>query len=167
MPLVAEDIKQVKSIVLETFQEHFEHSVQPSPAPPKSESERKWDLLERIVRVEEELKYLREDMERRFAEAQEDRKQLREDMERRFAEAQEDRKQLREDMERRFTEAREDMERRFTEVNRRFAEMREDMNRRFAEVREDIERNFKFTVWVVSGWGTLLAALISLFSLLS
>ncbi len=98
MPLVAEDIEQVKSIVLETFQEHFERSAQPSPAPRQSESDRKWDLLERIVRVEEELKYLREDM-----------KQLREDMERRFAEA-------REDMERRFTEAREDMNSRFTEV---------------------------------------------------
>ncbi len=134
MPLVAEDIEQVKSIVLKIFQEH---SSQPSSVP-KSESERKWDLLERIVRVEEELKYLREDMERRFAEAQEDRRQLREDMERRFA-----------------------------EVNRRFTEVREDMNRRFIEVREDIERNFKFTVWVASGWGTLLAALITLFSLLT
>ncbi len=145
MPLVAEDIEQVKSIVLKTFQEH---SPQHSAAPPPSESERKWDLLERIVRVEEELKYLREDMERRFTESREDMKQLREDM-----------KQLREDMERRFAEAREDMERRFTEA-------REDMNRRFAEVREEIQRNFKFTVWVISGWGTLTVALISLFSLL-
>ncbi len=92
MPLVTEDIEQVKSIVLKIFQEHF---VQPSPAAPKSESERKWDLLERIVRVEEELKYLREDMERRFAE-------MREDTDRRFTE-----------MNRRFTEMREDMQRNF------------------------------------------------------
>ncbi len=149
MPLVAEDIEQVKSIVLETFQEH---SSQLSPTLSPSESDRKWDLLERIVRVEEELKYLREDMKR-----------LREEM-----------KQLREDMDKRFTELREDMDRRFTEVNNRFAEVREDMdrrftevNRRFAEVREDIQRNFKFTVWVISGWGTLTVTLISLFSLLA
>ncbi len=148
MPLVAEDIEQVKSIVLKTFQEH---PPQLSPTPPQSESERKWDLLERIVRVEEELKYLREGMERRFTEANN-----------RFAEMREDMKQFREDMERRFTE----MNNRFTEANNRFAEMREDMNRRFIEVRKDIQKNFKFTVWVISGWGTLLVILISLFSLL-
>ena len=56
--------------------------------------------MERIIRVEEELKHLRKDMQ-----------QSREDTNRRFAEQGEEIKQQREDTNRRFAELREDMNR--------------------------------------------------------
>ncbi len=60
-----------------------------------------FDLLERIVRVEEELKHLRESMDTRF----EDMNKRFEDMNKRF-----------EDMNKRFEDMRVDMNRRFTMV---------------------------------------------------
>ena len=72
------------------------------------------ELLERIVRVEEELKYLREDM-----------KESREEMNQRFAES-------REEMNRRFTESREEMNQRFGQIDKRFTIMQWSTNLGFA-----------------------------------
>ena len=131
-----------------------------------------------------EMKNLREDMNERFQFSHEEMKNLREDMEKRFAES-------REDMEKRFVESREDMNRRFEAVdkrfevvdkrfvesredmNRRFEESREDMNRRFAESREDMKllredtnRRFVSTQWLIGIGITLMGVLMSLYQFL-
>ena len=69
MALAAIDIEQVKTIVTEMWKEERQNAASTASFP--DGNNRKFELLERIVRVEEELKYLREDM-----------KQLREDMNR-------------------------------------------------------------------------------------
>ena len=92
------------------------------------------ELLERIVRVEEELKYLREDM-----------KESRKEMNQRFAES-------REEMNQRFAESREEM-------NRRFTESREEMNQRFGQ----IDKRFTIMQWSTNLGFAILAALISVY----
>ena len=117
------------------------------------------ELRERMVRVEEELKYQRELiregfglMDKRFEavdkrfEAMDRRfEELREDMNRRF-EAMDRRFEV---MDKRFEELREDMDKRFEAMDKRFEELREDMNKRFEAVdrrfealRTDMERRF-------------------------
>ena len=104
MALAATDIEQVKTIVTEMWKE--KQNVVPITLSP-DENNHKLDLLERIIRIEEELKHLRKEMQ-----------QSREDTNRRFAEQREGTNQLREEIK----QQRED-------TNRRFAELREDMNR--------------------------------------
>ena len=97
MALAALDIEQVKTIVTEMWKER-QNVVSTAPSPDKlkqsendipvasssspDESNRKFELLERIIRVEEELKHLRKEMQQ----SREDMKQQREDTNRRFAE---------------------------------------------------------------------------------
>ena len=104
MALAALDIEQVKTIVIEIVTDMWkERQNVVSTASSPDENNHKLELLERIIRVEEELKYLRKDMQQ----SREDMKQLREDTNRRFAGQREDTKQQREDM----RQLREDMNR--------------------------------------------------------
>lgn len=99
MALLSADIEQIKTIFSEMWEEH---QASTSSSYPQKENDRKFELLERIVRVEEELKYLREDM-----------------------------KEL----------------------------GKEDMVQMRKEIKEDMDRQFKLIVWVLSGWGSLRALL--------
>ena len=102
MALAAIDIEQVKTIFTEMWKEQqnvasspdgnnhklkqSENDIPVASSSSPDENNRKFELLERIVRVEEELKHLRKDMQQ----SREDMKQLHEDMNRRFAEQRED-----------------------------------------------------------------------------
>ena len=161
MALAALDKEQVKTIVTEIVTEMWKEqqnvaSATPSPdgndrklklsendmpvaSSPSPDENRKFELLERIIRVEEELKHLRKEMQ-----------QSREDTNRRFAEQMEY-------MDRRFAEQREDTK----QLREEIKQQREDTDRRFAELREDMNRQLKIVLWVVSGWGGLIGLLVT------
>ena len=93
------------------------------------------ELIERVIRLEEQSNYIREDIKKVHI----DMKELRQDMK----ELRQDMKELRQDMDKRFIEIRQDMDKRFSEVRQdmdnRFSEVRQDMDKRFSEVRQDIK----------------------------
>ena len=114
------------------------------------------DLLDRMVRVEEELKNLRETMERRFqaqheliASQQEAIASEFRAVDKRF-----------DDVNRRF----EDVNKRFDDVNKRFEDVNrrfEDVDKRFEDVNkrfEDVNRRFALIQWMgVVGFATIAA----------
>ena len=111
MPLVQEDLRQIKGLVETLIAERIAASVLADRESPKESSEIKnihielknqRDLIEKILHQ----------MDKRF-----------EQVDKRF-----------EDTNRRFEEQREDMNRRFEQVDKRFEEMRQDMNKRFQQL---------------------------------
>jgi len=100
--------------------------------------------LERMVRIEEELKAQRELMQQGFG-----------FMEKRFEEA-------RENMNARFEQARVDMHARFEQVDKRFEETREDMHARFEEARADRKAGFDQARRNTNVWMTVLAIVIAI-----
>ena len=106
---------------------------------------REFDLLERIVRVEEELKKLHAVMNERF-----------EAMERRF-----------EAVDQRF----EAVEQRFEAVDQRFESMQsymdkrfESMDKRFESMQKYMDRRFSSLQWMMGLGFTLMAALMAVFN---
>ncbi|MFW6231744.1 MAG: hypothetical protein ACOC37_01700 [Spirochaetota bacterium] len=105
--------------------------------------------LERLIRVEEEVKFLRIDMNARF-EAVDKRFEA---VDRRFEETRADMnarfEERRADMNARFEETREEMNARFqdtrSEMNTRFDETREEMNARFHDTRSEMNTRFDET----------------------
>ncbi len=109
------------------------------------------NLLERIARVEEALEQfgkrfemLIHQMDKRF-----------EQVDKRFEQMDKRLEQQREEMNARLEQQREEM-------NARFEQQREEMNARF----EQIERSLSRLFWMIGGWGTLLAILMSLYQFL-
>ena len=95
------------------------------------------DVLERILRVEEELKNQRGVMETRFAA-----------VDKRF-----------EDVNKRFEDLQGYLDKRLDSVDKRF----EDMNKRF----EDMNKRFNGTQWMIGGVFAVLTTLITLYQFLS
>ena len=106
MTLAAEDLDQIRHLVEEVVDQRVAHI----PANVRYE----FEIRERIVRVEEELKHQRELMEQGFA-LMEKRFEL---IEKRF-----------EQIDKRFEELREDMQRQFEAVDRRFESLVRRMDR--------------------------------------
>ncbi|MDR7610413.1 MAG: DUF3782 domain-containing protein [Armatimonadota bacterium] len=115
-----------------------------------------------LIRVLEEIRALREDMDRRFAAMDERFRALQEDMERRFAAMDERFRALREDMDRRFEAMderfralQEDMDRRFEAMDERFRALQEDMDRRFRVQAEILDRHGRDLRYLRVGFGSL------------
>ncbi|MDR7430702.1 MAG: DUF3782 domain-containing protein [Armatimonadota bacterium] len=120
-----------------------------------------------LIRVLEEIRALREDMDRRFAAMDERFRALQEDMGRRFAAMDERFRALREDMDRRFEAMderfralQEDMDRRFEAMDERFRALQEDMGRRFEAMderfralQEDMDRRFRVQAEILDRHG--------------
>ncbi|WP_045210982.1 hypothetical protein [Desulfonatronovibrio magnus] len=131
------------------------------------------ELRERMIRVEEELKYQREmirsiltQMEKRFEQSDKRYEELRLDMNARFEQVDKRFEQVDkrfEQVDRRFVEMREDMSARFEQVDKRFEEMRMDMNARFEQVDKRFEaltsRIDRFMIWSF-GTSLTMAAII-------
>ena len=94
------------------------------------------DVLERILRMEEELKNQREVMETRFAA-----------VDKRF-----------EDLQGYLDKRLDSVDKRFEDMNKRF----EDMNKRF----EDMHKRFNGTQWMIGGVFAVLTTLITLYQFL-
>lgn len=101
------------------------------------------EYLERMVRIEEELKGQRElmqqgfvAMERRFEQFDRRFDETRADMNSRFEE-------MRVDTNARFEESRADMNARFEQMDRRYDEARADRDARFNETRADMNSGFE------------------------
>ena len=103
--------------------------------------ERELDLVERIVRVEEEVKSLREVMETRFAAVYE-----------RFDAVDQRFESMQEHMETRFEAANE----RFKSIDQRFESMQQYMDKRF----ETVDKRFSQLQWMMGIGFTLMAALM-------
>ena len=91
------------------------------------------DLLERMVRIEDELKNQRELMLQMFAQVDKRLDLMEKTMDRRF-----------EDVDRRF----EDVNKRFEDVNKRF----DDVNKRFEDVNkrfDDVNKRFSMIMWAM------------------
>ncbi len=97
-----------------------------------------------LIRVLEEIRALREDMDRRFAAMDERFRALQEDMGRRFAA-----------MDERFRALREDMDRRFEAMDERFRALQEDMDRRFRVQAEILDRHGRDLRYLRVGFGSL------------
>ncbi|MDR7391593.1 MAG: DUF3782 domain-containing protein [Armatimonadota bacterium] len=115
-----------------------------------------------LIRVLEEIRALREDMDRRFAAMDERFRALQEDMDRRFAAMDERFRALREDMDRRFEAMderfralQEDMGRRFEAMDERFRALQEDMDRRFRVQAEILDRHGRDLRYLRVGFGSL------------
>ena len=108
--------------------ERRQAAVQPAPAGNR-------DILERLVRLEEGLKVVIEQLQ-----------MLSQQMDKRFEQMDKRFDAFQTQLDRRFAEEREYMDKRFDtfqiQLDRRFAEQREDNNRRIAEEREDNNRRF-------------------------
>jgi hypothetical protein len=108
-------------------------------------------MLERIVRVEDELKHQRELMQEGFKQ-----------MEQRFIQVDQRFEDLRSDMNARF----EQVDKRFDDMrndtNARFEEQRNDTNARFEEQRSDMNARFEQLGRRQALWGVVVSVLITL-----
>ncbi len=105
------------------------------------------NLLERVARVEEAL----EQFGKRF-------EMLIHQMDKRF-----------EQVDKRLEQQREEMIARFEQMDKRLEQQREEMNARFEQVDkrfEQVERSLTRLFWMIGGWGTLLAILMSFYQFL-
>ncbi len=135
------------------------------PSPGESDivalnQQKRLELLDRVIRLEEGQKQLQEgqkaiiqEMNRRFIE-------MREDSDKRFTEMQKT-------TDKRFTEMQEGQKAIIQEMNRRFTEMREDSDKRFREMREDTGRRFQFVQWLIVAVGGFLGLVMTLWGFLS
>ena len=116
-----------------------------------SSTERRLDLIERIVRVEEAIKNQNFLMEQRF-EMMERRFEM---MEKRF-----------EAMDKRF----EAMDKRFDDlihqIDKRFEEIIGQMDKRFGELREDMNRRFATMQWMMFFGFTLIGLMVTVYRFL-
>ena len=125
-------------------------------------------LMERVVRVEEELKALREielarfeAMEKRFEALQREMNARFEAMEKRFEALQREMNARFEAMDKRF----EAMDKRFEAMEKRFEALQREMNARFEAMDkrfEAVERRLTFTQWMMGVGFTFIAFLITL-----
>ncbi|MCS7199229.1 MAG: hypothetical protein NZ850_02650 [Caldimicrobium sp.] len=107
-------------------------------------------LIERLIRVEEELRSMREFEERRF-------EALLTEMNTRF-------EALQREMNTRFEALQKEMNTRFEAMNARFEALQKEMNTRFEAMNarfEAMEKRLNFLQWFVAGAFTLLTILIS------
>ena len=163
MGFAVEEIAEVQNIVELVLKDHSHKFF---PVFQRDDRE----LLDRMVRVEEELKHLREDMQH-----------SREDSNRRFAEMLANTTKQFERVDKRFEEAQANTDRRFVEMfkytdkrfeemqanmNLRFSEMQASMNLRFEEAREDSNKRFSGLKWNVNLVFIVVAALISMYQFL-
>lgn len=109
---------------------------------------RQISLLERIVRVEEELKALRELSEERFAASDKRFEEMQRSMDKRFEE-------MHIYMDKRF----EAVDKRFEAVDKRF----EAVDKRFEDMKNYSDKRFTQLTWVISIAMTLIATLMTLF----
>ena len=142
MALAALDIEQVKTIVTEIVTEMWKERQNVASATPSPDgNNRKLELSENDIPVasssspDENNRKL--DLLERIIRVEEELKYLRKEMQ----QSREDTKQLRED------------------TNQRFAEQMEYMR----QLREDMNRQLKIVLWVVSGWGGLVTAALYVF----
>lgn len=117
MPLPAEQKEEIAKLVEETIQkiylspqngkDEFVNNVYMRPSSLMAMEERYFQLTERIVRVEEETKHLRQDMQEGFAR-----------IDKRF-----------EQVEKRFEQMEKQMDKRFEEMNGKFKEITQRIDR--------------------------------------
>ena len=116
-------------------------------------------LIERIVRVEEELKSLRKEMSYRF-------EALLREMNARFEALLAEQRALREEMNARFEAITKEMNARFEaitkEMNARFEVQKRESDARF----EALEKRFNFLQWTMMLGFTIMSILITVFSFL-
>ena len=146
---------------------------------------RELSLMERIVRVEEELKALREiqiaqfeAMEKRFEALQREMDKrfeaLQREMDKRFEALQREMDKRFEAIEKRFEALQREMNKRFEAMEKRFEALQREMDKRFEamEVRfeaidkrfEAIEKRLNFMQWFIGIGFTIVSILIALFS---
>lgn len=123
-------------------------------------------LMERVVRVEEELRALREIQithfnaaEKRFEASEKRFDALHREMTARF-----------EAMDKRFEALQREMTTRFEAVDKRFEALQREMTTRFEAVDkrfEAMERRFRFQEWLIGGGVTLIMAFLSLLRIFS
>lgn len=146
-------------------------------------TERETTLLERSVRIEEELKAQRELikhgfglMDKRFEETRRDTnarfEEMRHDMNARFEEMRHDMNARFEQVDKRFEDMRHDTNARFEQVDKRFEEMRHDTNARFEQIDkrfEQVDKRFeqvdeRFREWSrhATRWFTVISVILGL-----
>ena len=136
MPLQQQDLETITDHIQKAFPALLEGSASVTMHPSQSAY---W--LERIAKIEEELRHQREilemmmqQMEKRFEQIDKRFEEMRQDMNRRF-----------EQMDRHFEMMMQQMDKRFEQVDKRFDEMRQDMNQRF----EQMEKRFAVIQWMI------------------
>ena len=122
MALQKQDLETITEHMQKAFPVLLESSASVTMHPSQSTY---W--LERIAKIEEELRHQREIL-----------KMMMQQMEKRFEQVDKRFEMMMQQMEKRFEEMRQDM-------NRRFEEMRQDMNQRF----EQIDKRFSVIQWMI------------------
>ena len=134
MELTGQHLEQVGSYVREHLNSWIRDISLPTPAAQLDPV-----LLERIVRVEEELKLQRELMTQGFEQVDKRFEEARVDANARFAQVDKRFEQV----DRRFEEVRADANARFEQMDRRFEQMRLDANARFDDTRAHTNTRFE------------------------
>ena len=121
---------------------------------------RELDLIERIVRVEDELKNLREVMEERFAKVDERFEALQKLIEERFVRMDERFETQQKQMDERFEAQQKQMDERFDHVEKRFEAQQKQIDDRFEAQQAQMDKRFTTLQWTVNMGFIILAALI-------
>jgi chaperonin cofactor prefoldin len=141
--LSKEDFEAIAKSILET---HLKAAIEDFVRK-NEERARELSLIERVIRVEEELKSLREIEAARFEASEKRFEALQREMNARF-----------EAVDKRF----EAVDKRFEAMDTRFEALQREMNARF----EAVERRLNFMQWFMGAGFTVVSILIALFGLL-
>ena len=119
--------------------------------------DRQLDLLERIIRVEEELKHQREmiqvlikQMDKRF-------EQMQNNMDKRF-------EQMQHNIDKRFEQVDKRLEQMQNNMDKRFEQMQHNMDKRFEQVDkrfEQMNKRFNFMQWMILSGFIIMGGLMS------
>jgi len=159
--LPKEELEEIVKTILET---HLKAAIEDFVRK-NEERARELSLIERVIRVEEELKSLREIESARFEASEKRFEALQREMNARF-EAMEKRFEA---MDKRFEALQREMNARFEAVEKRFEALQREMNARFEAVDkrfEAVERRLNFMQWFMGAGFTVVSILIALFGLL-
>ena len=118
--------------------------------------ERELDILERVVRVEDELKKLREVMEERFGKMDERFDAMQNQMDKRFEAMDKRFEAMQNQMDKRFEAQRELSNERFEAMDKRFEAMQNQMDKRF----DAMDKRFSFNQRILGIGFTAIALLI-------
>ena len=145
-----EELKKMLLLILpEVLSEYFQEKEKEIKAIP---------LLERLIRLEEELKALRVIEENRFSTT------LRE-MDKRFEAVSQRFEALEREMQARFEALQKDMDRKFEIMNQRFEALEREMQARFEAINkrfEVLERRLNFMQWLITVGFSFLALIITI-----
>ena len=125
-----------------------------------------FEMGERIIRVEDELRHQRELMQQGFAMMDKRFEYMQKNMDKRFEDMQKNMDKRFEDMQKNMATRFEAMDKRFEDMQKnmatQFEYMQKNIDKRFEDMQKNMNKRFTVMMWVMSGGFTIILGVLAL-----